>query len=189
MMGVHEDTLQGLSEAFEYVNGDKTNDRPEIVENADEETEMDRILLPVEQRNTGKGIPSAILHAGRPLNNRQQKLLDSLPSFNSCVTVDKNSVSMTDLSALTAITGVEFAMFTKGQERLIIRGDVYHVPVDTNKARELNLQGWKWSGHTHPGVTDFSLWSSDGDHLVLEQFDQESSVIYNSKGDRNVFSK
>ena len=34
------------------------------------------IDFPIDQRNTGKGNPNAILHSGRPLNNRQQKFLD-----------------------------------------------------------------------------------------------------------------
>ena len=34
---------------------------------------------PIEQRNTAKGSPNAVLQMGRPLNNRQKKLLDMLP--------------------------------------------------------------------------------------------------------------
>ena len=44
-MGVHEDTLQGLTEALEYVKGDKSKGRSEIVKITDEETEIDIILF------------------------------------------------------------------------------------------------------------------------------------------------
>jgi len=147
------------------------------------------IDFPIDQRNTGKGVPSAIIHTGRPLNNRQQKLLDNLPKFNSHVVVNKDSVSMRDLSSLTAITSVEFAMFTKGKERIIIRGDENYVAINNEQARKLNSLGWKWSGHTHPGITDLCMWASEGDYHILNQFDQESSVIYNSVGNRKVFYK
>jgi len=47
----------------------------------------------------------------------------SFSEFDSKVIVDKKSVNMADLSALTAHTGDEFALFTKGKDRLIIRGN------------------------------------------------------------------
>lgn len=71
---------------------------------------------PIEQKHTGKGNPNAILIFGIKLNNRQQELLDALPEFDSRITVPKSSVNMSDLSAMTAKTGDEFAMFTKGSE-------------------------------------------------------------------------
>ncbi len=49
---------------------------------------------PIEQRNTGKGNPSAILHFSRPLNKRQEKLLKSLPDYDSRVIVNKGDEKM-----------------------------------------------------------------------------------------------
>ena len=144
---------------------------------------------PIDQRNTGKGNPNAILHSDRPLNNRQQKLLDMLGGFDSRAAVGKKDVNMKDLSALTAATGDEFAMFTKGRERLIIRGDSIHVNVNIIIAAELNEQGYKWSGHTHPGMEKRLTIPSDGDVLILKQFKQETSAIYNSKGQFSTFGK
>ena len=144
---------------------------------------------PIDQRNTGKGNPNAVLHSGRPLNARQQKLLDMLDSYDSRATVSKQDVNMKDLSALTAVTGVEFAMFTKGRERLIIRGNSIHVNVDPKTASQLNQDGYRWSGHTHPGYNELCLWASDGDKLILNQFKQETSVIYNSTGQFLTFDK
>lgn len=144
---------------------------------------------PIEQRNSGKGNPNAILHIGRPLNNRQKKLLERLPRFDSVTIVRKKSVSMSDLAAITAETGDEFAMFTKGGERLIIRGNSNSVNVDINRAKELSEQGYKWSGHTHPGiVADFAT-PSQGDKDILKLFKQKTSVIYNSTGYFRTFDK
>lgn len=140
------------------------------------------IQRPIEQRNTGKGIPGAIVHLGRPLSNRQQSLLDKLPEFGSRVIVPKNEVNMTDLSALTAHTGQEFAMFTKGGERLIVRGSETNTPIYLKDAIQLREQGYRWSGHTHPGTDDSSLIPSSGDHVILNAFEQSRSEIYNSLG-------
>lgn len=150
---------------------------------------INNIDSPIEQRNTAKGNPNAILQAGRPLNNRQQKLLSILTDYDSWVTVNKKSVNMKDLSALTAHTGDEFALFTKGKERLIIRGNKNSVNIDVDKAVILSDQGYKWSGHTHPGIEKISLMPSGGDKEILKCFKQEMSTIYNSKGVYRTFEK
>ena len=96
---------------------------------------------------------------------------------------------MKDLSALTAKTGVEFAMFTKENSRLIVRGDQSSVNIDVEKALKLCQSGYRCSGHTHPGMDFLSIQPSDGDYAILECFKQENAVIYNSKGDFRTFEK
>lgn len=147
------------------------------------------IEMPIEQRNTGKGNPNAILTYGVSLNNRQKELLKSLIGYDSMIQVPKKSVKMSDLAALTAETGDEFALFTKGNKRLVIRGNKSSVNIDVEKAVELANAGYKWSGHTHPGMEIFCLQPSDGDYGILSQFKQDISVIYNSKGSFRVFGK
>ena len=95
---------------------------------------------------------------------------------------------MNDLSALTAYTGDEFALFTKGNERLIIRENAVSVNIDIEQAKQMAQQGYRWSGHTHPGVDFNCLFSSDGDRTILKQFEQNTSVIYNSKGQFLTFA-
>lgn len=129
---------------------------------------INSIEYPIEQRNTGKGNPNAVLMFGVELNNRQKGLLEKLPEFDSRIIVEKNSVNMADLSALTAHTGHEFAMFTKGNERLILRGNSYMVNIDIAKAKELSKIGYKWSGHTHPGIDFLCMQPSDGVYAVLK---------------------
>lgn len=140
------------------------------------------ISSPINARNTALGKPSAITQYDVELNNRQQAILDELPEYNSSITVSKKSVSMVDLAALTAKTGDEFAMFTKGNERLIIRGNSHSVNVDIDKAKELVQNGYKWSGHTHPGYDFNCLLASDDDYAILEAFGQKRCVTYNSLG-------
>jgi hypothetical protein len=91
---------------------------------------------------------------------------------------------MIDLAALTAQENVEFAMFTRGPERLIVRGERYRVKINQFDAAKLNAQGYKWSGHTHVGNY---LAASDGDEKILGQFAQKRSVIYNAMGKHNIF--
>jgi hypothetical protein len=78
-------------------------------------------------------------------------------------------------------------MFTKENKRLIVRGNSNSVNIDVDDAKEMRLQGYKWSGHTHPGLTGNVLISSYGDKLVLRAFEQERSVVYNSKGLYEIF--
>ena len=98
---------------------------------------------PVEHKHTGKGNPNAVLLFNIELNKRQQKLLAMLPSYDSRVIVPKGSVNMPDLAALTAKTGDEFAMFTKGKKRLIVRGNAYMVNIELKEAELLAAQGWR----------------------------------------------
>lgn len=147
------------------------------------------IESPIEQQHTGKGNPNAILTFDVELTNRQKDLLEMLPEFDSQVVIPRDSVNMADLSALTAKTGHEFAMFTKGGERLIVRGNEVKVNINLDDAKRLSSQGYRWSGHTHPGIDFLCMQPSDGDYSVLDCFKQENSVIYNSKGDFRTFEK
>jgi hypothetical protein len=80
-------------------------------------------------------------------------------------------------------------MFTKSSERLIIRGNRNSVSVDGKRAKTLAEQGFRWSGHTHPGVGRLVLLASDGDMEVLNYFPHKQSVIYNSSGEYLPFEK
>lgn len=142
---------------------------------------------PIEQRNTGKGTPSAIQHYGNSLNRRQQALLDLLPGYDRRVTVGKKEVNLRDIAALTAKTGDEFALFTRKEQRLVIRGNAWKTNIDVETAKQMALDGWRWSGHTHPGVEGNTTMPSSGDYEVLKAFKQRYSVILDSFGRYAVF--
>ena len=139
---------------------------------------------PIEQ-----GHPADVAFGAMELSQRQQAILDKLPGYGSQAVVRKRDVSMLDLAALTAKTGDEFAMFTRKGNRLIVRGDASQVPLFRSGALELNAQGYKWSGHTHPGFDAKSLVVSNGDRKILGCFAQDNSVLYNAAGRYVVFEK
>ena len=151
--------------------------------------DMNQQIQSIQQRNTARGKPPAVTHFGAGINTRQSNILDHLRNYDSEYLVKKKSVSMTDLAALTAETGDEFALFTCKGERLIIRGDSNSVNVTYEKALELRERGYRWSGHTHPGNDDFVLFPSAGDIEILRAFGQEQSVIFNSVGKFYVFER
>lgn len=142
---------------------------------------------PINARDSSVGKPNAVSILGSKLSKRQETLLTSLNGYNSRVTVGKRDVSMKDLSALTAKTGDEFAMFTKGGERLIVRGNGVRVQIDTEEAAQLAAAGYRWSGHTHPGNGVNVMFASDGDYDILNAFGQKRSVVYDMYGRYELF--
>ncbi len=175
--------------AGDFVESVDKSGKGDIIKLRSDNMSISSIEVPIEQRHTGKGNPNAVLMFDIELNNRQQALLDSMPDFDKRVTVPKSSVNMADLSALTAKTGDEFAMFTKGNERIIIRGNSKMVNIDLLIAQQLAADGYRWSGHTHPGIGINTLMPSLGDKEILKCFNQATSVIYNSKGKFATFGK
>lgn len=139
----------------------------------------------VESRKSEKGRSAAVYHYGSDLNTRQKKILSNLEEYDSRYTVKKSDVNMSDLSALTAYTGVEFGLFTKGGERLIIRGNSRHINITEADAIEMANDGYKFSGHTHVEPND--LTASDGDYAILKAFKMTRSVIYDSVGNFCTF--
>lgn len=96
---------------------------------------------------------------------------------------------MKDLAALTAQTGDEFAMFTKGGERLIVRGNHMRVNIHEEEAAQMAAAGYRWSGHTHPGDGVNVLQASDGDYKILKAFGQRKSCIYDVYGRKRQFER
>jgi len=140
------------------------------------------------ESNRSKGTPRSVA-GGNVLSVRQEELLQKLPEFKSYVVVKKRDVSMCDLAALTAQTNVEYAMLTRRNERLIMRGNEKTVNISPEDAIMLNNKGYRWSGHTHPGTEKRHCTPSGGDIKALGMFGQKHSVIYNSMGQYVVFER
>lgn len=121
------------------------------------------------------------------LSDRQAAVLGQLDGFGSQTIISKSGFGHGDLAALSAATGDEFAMFTTGGRRLIVRGDSTGVPIglEDGSAQALADQGWRWSAHVHP---DGSLMSSVGDRNVLAVFPNARSAVLDPFGGRGMFN-
>ena len=137
--------------------------------------------------NPATGNPAAIARGLGTLNTRQAAALAQLPEHGSQAVLRK-SFGQKDLVALTAETGDEFAMFTTGGRRLIIRGNENSVPITAEIGADLASKGWRWSSHVHPGHEQNFLRSSPGDRSVLSAMGGERSAIFNSLGERRLFT-
>ncbi|MFC4158796.1 hypothetical protein [Chitinimonas lacunae] len=137
--------------------------------------------------NPATGNPAAISRGMGTLNTRQAAVLEQLPDYGSQLITSKN-FGQRDLAALTASTGDEFAMFSTGGRRLLIRGDATSVPITPEMATDLASQGWRWSSHVHPGFDSSVLRSSIGDRAVLDAMGANQSAIFNSLGQRRLFT-
>ena len=119
------------------------------------------------------------------LTNRQKAIDEKINDVGSLYSFKKKDIKMSDLISLTAINGCEYAMFTKGSERIIIRGTRYSTS-DGATLISLAKQGYRWSGHTHP----FNDWPapSNGDIETLKLFKNKKKIVYNSFGKATVFN-
>ena len=131
------------------------------------------------------------MYGAKKLTARRQEILDQLPDALSRMTLHKKQVNVTDLAHLTAATGDEFALFTRGSQRLVVRGDANGVPLTVSQLEKLHQQGYRFSAHTHPGTSDLVLNASGkpGDRAVIEIFQQKQSLILNSAGRRSIFDQ
>lgn len=140
------------------------------------------------------GEPGAIYKGFADLSRRQKGLLGELSNAGDSIIISKRSVSQKDIAALTAKTGDEFAVFTLGSRRMLVRGNSsgFDGIIDETWATARAAEGWRFSAHTHPipdGVNPSTvLRSSVGDRGILELFPNNRSAILNSEGGRVLFT-
>jgi hypothetical protein len=141
----------------------------------------------VESISTNSSQLRAIAAGVADLSHRQASVLTQLDGFGSRAIISKRGFGQSDVAALSAATGDEFAMFSTGGRRLLIRGNSSGVPIGLadGSAQGLAAQGWRWSSHVHP---DGTLLSSAGDRAVLGAFENSRSAILTPSGTRGLFS-
>jgi YD repeat-containing protein len=129
----------------------------------------------------------AISAGAAELSPRQASVLEQLGGYGSRTIVPKRGFGQSDLAALGAATGDEFAMFTIGGRRLLVRGDSGGVPISLldGSAEALASKGWRWSSHVH---SDGTVISSAGDRAVLSLFGNPRSAILTPSGPRGLFN-
>ena len=111
---------------------------------------------------------------------RQVDLLSQLNAPGKSVVVKRSNMSLENLAQLTKEMNREFALLTRGDQRMLIAGDKVSVPLSPDQMRQLSQEGWKLTAHSHlSGLTP-----SVGDAKVLAATPQTSSIIVDSDGGR-----
>jgi A nuclease of the HNH/ENDO VII superfamily with conserved WHH len=182
--GKLEDTLNALRRINEGAL--PAAERTALRESKDALEEAIEIARP---RQSGVGNPGAVFDNAAPLGARQTGLLNRLPADGSRIVIGKGEVSIQDIAALTARTGDEFAIFTKGNERMILRGNGDRIEVSPQLLQQLKSEGWRWSAHSQPGTRIGDAVASAADQRVLRELGQNQSLIVNSRGDANIFTQ
>ncbi|MEW8008574.1 MAG: LysM domain-containing protein, partial [Candidatus Thiodiazotropha endolucinida] len=101
--------------------------------------------------HSGRGRVSASAYASGHV-----KLPKKLNAFNlqlknpgDALVVGRKDINLQDIRILSGMNDVEFALLTRGKQRMIVRGAERSVELP-KPAYELGKQGWRWSGHAHP---------------------------------------
>ena len=122
------------------------------------------------------------------LSAKQRGILGQLARSGSQTLMHKRAVAMSDLRNLTIHTGDEFAMFTRGSQRMIMRGVNGAIPtsmMNVECATAMAKAGWRFSGHTH--TRGFAPVGSVGDEAILRAFGQSRSGIWSTSGNVGTF--
>jgi hypothetical protein len=176
--------LGAVDTAYRILNGEMTASEAAI---ALVTMGKGRVLRASDSIATSASRLRAISAGASDLSPRNASVLAQLEGYGSRAVIPKKGFGQSDLAALSAATGDEFAMFTTGGRRLLVRGNAGGVPISLadGSAQSLANQGWRWSSHMHP---DGSLLSSAGDRAVLSVFRNSRSSIMTPTGSRGLFN-
>jgi len=109
------------------------------------------------------------------LGNRQLAIHRALAESGATAFFLKRGVSMRDLRAIGRVTGDEYAMYTLGSRRFVIRGYANEIRVTEVMAAALSAGRYgRWSGHTHP--PGFPISASTVDRWSIPLGQQRSAV-------------
>ena len=111
------------------------------------------------------------------LKEHQQTLLDKLPSAGSFIRVKKKDVSLDDLAALSAKAKCEFALFNKGKNSIVLRGNYRSCNIGKTLSEEVIDNKWEWVGHSHPTITQLTPSNADVSALKIFTWQKKSSII------------
>ena len=111
------------------------------------------------------------------LRHEQQKLLDLIPTTNDWVELRKKQVEINDLSALTAATGDEFALFSGANSKILIHGSGSSWNIPKDAWDQIKENKFIWEAHSHPTITNLNPSADDIDTLKLFTWQEKSCII------------
>ena len=121
--------------------------------------------------------PSPLQLSREDLSPHLRSIHDRLPQSGAVETFRKKDVSMRQLNQLGRVTGDEYSVFTRGSERIVIRGYGNKVNVSEGLYADI-LEGrlGRWSGHTHP--PGYGIEPGPGDRPFLQNLQLKRSTIW-----------
>ena len=152
------------------------------------------ITVAIENRNTYiVGKPNLIYNYTFAKLSKTQQILLNKTENEKMIFIDKHkeniNITMKDLSAMTAYTGVEFSLFGRNDKFVLVKGTSRGITLTHKESTMLLNNKYTWIGHTHPGNSFNCMTPSDSDYDTLKYLNQKRSVIYNSVGDYYVFGE
>lgn len=149
------------------------------------------IQTAIKNRGYSYGKASGVELLGDKLSKRQNSIIKTITEDGKYYKFNKRDISLNDVAAITSATNSEYAMFTKGTERLIIKGNQVGINITFKEIERLAKDGYRWTCHTHPGTSFDTLSPSGADRESLRIFKeynkQSRSSIYNSAGNFVIF--
>jgi hypothetical protein len=99
---------------------------------------------------TMRGFPSvSSVKAGyRELPSRLNFINETLENAGDYMVVGRKQINLNDIRYLSELNNVEYALLTRGKQRMVVRGEYKDVALP-KPGYELGKEGWRWSGHTH----------------------------------------
>lgn len=155
---------------------------------------INNIALEISNRNTPIVGKSRLIYNYNfaKLSKTQQYLVKALKD-QKILEIDKHkdnmNIRMTDLSAMTAYTGIEYSLFARNDKFIIVAGNSTGMFLREKEAIYLLNKRYTWVGHTHPGNNFNCMIPSDADYDTLHFFNQRQSVIFNSVGEHYLFGE
>lgn len=193
---------------FEADNLPKTSAGQEVINDVEEaEAEVNKAIDKAKRLETpnASATPVGVVSADVELLTNSQNIFDKFDSLsalkegNSSLIKLDSPIPLSDLSKnlanLTDKYGVEFGVFKRGDDIILIRGDANGIDIPQafrNSIEKGINKGNKWQllAHTQPGHDVSSLRASQADQDILKLLDQRnSSAIINSRGQSSLFNQ
>lgn len=114
------------------------------------------------------------------LSEADARILETIAERFSWTEVPTEAADIYTLAALTARTGDEFAMFARGNVKIIMHGAgangmPWTLPKDL--ARRVFDEQLRWTGHSHPTTMDLRASKDDRKTLAVFKWQKKSTIV------------
>lgn len=114
------------------------------------------------------------------LSEADARILETIAERFSWTEVPTEAADIYTLAALTARTGDEFAMFARGNVKIIMHGaSANGMPwtLPNDLARRVFDEQLRWTGHSHPTTMDLKASDDDRKTLAVFKWQKKSTIV------------